>query len=118
MTTHAIPQRGRKADPNSKSGQIRALLATGMSVGDIAKRIGCTTALAYNVKAKMNGPKKRGPGRPAKATATKAPRASATTLATAGLDGILAAVKGAEKQRVKMRTALEKIQAVLAEALA
>ena len=116
MTTHANPQRGRKVDPNSKSGQIRALLATGMSVGDIAKKIGCTPALAYNVKAKMNGPKKRGPGRPAKAT-TMAPKAKATTLASSGLDGILAAVKGAEQQRVKMRAALEKISTVLAGVL-
>ncbi len=117
MTTHANPPRGRKVDPNSKSGQIRALLATGMSAGDIAKKVGCTPALVYNVKTQQNGAKKRGPGRPAK-TAGKPTRANAPTSTSAGLDGILAAVKGAEQERVKMRAALEKIQAVLASALA
>jgi len=62
----------------------------------------------------MNGPKKRGPGRPAKATATKA---KAATSATSGLDGLLAAVRGAEQERVKMRAALAKIQAVIAGVL-
>jgi len=117
MTTHANPQRGRKVDPNSKSGKIRALLASGMSAAEIAEKVGCTPALVYNVKAKAGGAKKRGPGRPAKAT-TKAPKAKATTSVSAGLDSILAAVKGAEQQRVKMRAALEKISAVLADALA
>lgn len=117
MTTRTNLKRGRKLDASSKSGQIRALLSTGMSANDIAEKVGCKPALVYNVKAKMNGPKKRGQGRPAKAT-TMAPTTKSVTSATAGLDGILAAVKGAEQQRVKMRAALEKIQAVLADALA
>lgn len=49
---------------------------------------------------------------------TKTPTTKSVTSATTGLDGILAAVKGAEQQRVKMRAALEKIQAVLASVLA
>ncbi len=110
-------KRGRQFDPNSKSGQIRTLLSTGMSANDIAKKVGCKPALVYNVKAKAAGAKKRGPGRPAK-TATKATGTSATMLATAGLGGILAAVMGAEQERVRLREALEKIQAVLASALA
>ncbi len=36
----------------------------------------------------------------------------------AGIEGILAAVKGAEQERAKMFAALQKIQVVLADALA
>jgi len=51
---------------------------------------------------------KRGPGRPPK-------------VATPGLDGlagIIDAVKNTERERAQLRGALEKIQAVLADALA
>ena len=106
-------KRGRQFDPNSKSGQIRALLASGMSANDIAKKVGCKPALVYNVKAKAGGAKKRGPGRPAKTT-----KAPSHTSAAAGLDGILAAVRGAEQERMRLRAALEKIHAVLADVLA
>jgi DNA invertase Pin-like site-specific DNA recombinase len=47
--------RGRKPDASSKSGKIRELLKTGMSANEIAKKIGCTTGLVYNVKARMGG---------------------------------------------------------------
>ncbi len=114
--TPAPAKRGRKSDPNSKSGQIRALLASGMSANEIAKKVDCKPALVYNVKAKAGGAKKRGPGRPAKA-ATKATQARATTSASAGLDDILAAVRGAEQERMRLWAAIEKIQAVLAGAL-
>jgi transposase len=108
---------GRKPDANSKSGQIRALLGSGMSTADIAKKVGCTTALVYNVKSAAGGsgkrspgkrsPGKRGPGRPRRAAA-------------AGFDGlndILAAVQQGEKQRTQMRAALERIQALVSDAL-
>ncbi len=107
--------RGRKPDSSSKSGQVRALLASGMAVADIAKKVGCTTGLVYNVKARMGGAKKRGPGRPAKAPTARTP---ATPGAIGGLDGILAAVKNAETERTRMRAALERIQSVIADALA
>ncbi len=83
-----------------------------MSAGDIAKQIGCTTALVYNVKAKVGGGgPKRGRGRP--------PKVSAGTSGSgfAGIDGILAAVKGAEQQRTQLRAALERIQGIVADAL-
>ena len=107
-------KRGRQPDANSKSGQIRELLKTGMSVGDIAKKIGCTPALVYNVKARVagGGAKKRGPGRPPKARTTAAPSG------LDGIAGILDAVKNSERERAQLRGALEKIQAILADALA
>jgi hypothetical protein len=111
-------RRGRQVDPSSKSGKVRALLATGMSASDIAEKVGCTTALVYNVKSTMGrggsgssgGGARRGPGRP---------RASAGGVsAIDGIAGILDAVRGADRERAQLRAALEKIQGVIADALA
>jgi hypothetical protein len=104
-------QRGRKPDAGSKSGKIRDLLSTGMSATDIAKKVGCTPALVYNVKARMGGggAAKRGPGRP---------RMTTGGASLGGFAGILDAVKNSERERAQMRAALEKIQALLADALA
>lgn len=108
-------KRGRQPDASSKSGQIRTLLGTGMSASDISKKLGCTPALVYNVKARMGGgTKKRGPGRPPKAKASSAPSMASMD----GLAGILSAVQGAERERVKLRGALEKIQTVLRDVMA
>jgi transposase-like protein len=103
-------KRGRKPDGNSKSAQVRALLATGMSAADIAKKVGCSTPLVYTIKSSMKrgGGAKRGPGRPPKAAS---PRLD-------GLAGILDAVKQSERERTQLRSALERIQAVIADALA
>jgi transposase len=97
---------------SSKSARVRALLASGMSPADIAKQVGCSTNLVYVVKSKSGGGKtkglsRRGPGRPPKATT-----------GMADLQGILAAVQVSERQRSAMRSALEKIQGIIAEALA
>lgn len=107
----ATKRRGRQPDANSKSGQVRSLLTTGMSAGDIAKKVGCTPALVYNVKARVEGggAKKRGPGRPPKAMA-----------APAGLDGILSildAVQNSARERTQLRGVLGRIQAIIAAAL-
>jgi hypothetical protein len=109
-------KRGRQPDANSTSGKIRELLKTDMSVGDIAKKLGCTPALVYNVKARAagGGKKKRGPGRPAKAKAT----ASSGGANLDGIAGILDAVKAAERERTQMRAALEKIGTILSDVLA
>jgi len=99
---------GRQPNGDSKSGQVRALLATGISAAEIAKKVGCTTGLVYVIKSKMGKSSKRGPGRPRK-------------VATPGLDGlagIIDAVKNTERERAQLRASLEKIQAVLADALA
>jgi len=100
-------KRGRKPDASSKSGKIRELLKTGMSPMDIAKKVGCTPALVYNVKARLAGPQKRGPGRPPKSAGTQLD----------GLSNLLAVVKGVEQERAMLRAALEKVQSVLAAAL-
>lgn len=105
--------RGRQIDPSSKSGRIRALLSSGMSAGEIAKKVGATTGLVYAVKSNMGKGKatasKRGPGRP---------RKTAASTGMDGLEGILAAVKNSERDRAEMRAALEKIQGVIAGVLA
>ena len=104
--------RGRQPDASSKSGQIRTLLATGMKAGEISKKLGCTAALVYNVKARMvSGAPTRGPGRPPKAAASAAPSMD-------GLSSILSAVQNAERERAKLRAALEKIQTVLRDVMA
>ncbi len=105
---------GRQVDPNSKSGKVRALLATGISAGDIAKKVGCTTALVYNIKSSMGkgggGGAKRGPGRPRST--------GSVSSSMDGIAGILDAVKSADRERAQLRAALEKIQTVLSDALA
>src|SRR5262245_12698223 len=100
--------RGRQPDASSKSGRIRELLSSGMSAGDIAKKVGCTPALVYNVKARMSGGPRRGPGRPPKARALVGSNGSAD---------LFAAIKNAEQRRSRMLAALERISTVLADAL-
>ena len=103
--------RGRKLDASSKSGQIRELLKTGMTPMEIAKKLSCTPALVYNVKARLaGGPKKRGPGRPPKVKGGGASRVD-------GLDGLLTAVRSVEKERNEMRAVLAKLQGILSSAL-
>ena len=114
---------GRKADASSKSGQIRALLGSDMSAAEIAKKVGCTTGLVYNIKSTMGKAGKRGAQRPRGTRGPGRPRKAAASAASAsaslnGLDGILAAVKSSERHRTQMRAALERIQAVVADALA
>jgi transposase len=92
-----------------RSPQVRTFLASSMSAADIAKKVGFTTGLVYVLKSKMKSAGKRGPGRPRKAS---------SPAGLDGLAGILEAVKGSEMQRAKLHGALEKIQAVIADALA
>ena len=99
---------GLRASGSSKSDQVRALLATGMSAADIAKKVGCSQPLVYIIKSQMGKSGKRSPGRPRKSA----------TPSMDGLEGIVAAVKNTERERTQLRGALEKIQAVLADALA
>jgi transposase len=105
-----------KDGKESKSAQVRALLATGMDTAAIAKKVGCSTNLVYVVKSGMGGtkgkrgrPTKRGPGRPRKATADASLN---------GLEGILAAVQNSSRERAQLRAALEKIQSVIEGVLA
>src|SRR5688572_12588193 len=100
----APARRGRQVDPSSKSGRVRALLASGMSASEIAAKVGCTTALVYNIKSSMGKTGKRGPGRPPKAAAAQLD----------GLAGIVDAVRNAERERAQLRSVLERLQAVIA----
>jgi hypothetical protein len=117
---------GRPVDAGSKSAKIRSLLGSGMSAAEIAKKVGSTTALVYNIKSSLSkspgggslgrgaaGAKagKRGPGRP---RTVNLPSASGLD----GLSGILDAVRSADRERAHLRSVLEKIQAVIADALA
>lgn len=108
-------RRGRRADPSSKSGNIRKLLGSGMTTAEIAKKVGCTVALVYNVKSKAQG----GSSKPKKARGRKpAGRpAGRAASATGDLSDILNAVKNSERERQQMRAALEKIAAVIDDAL-
>ena len=113
MATKTPRRRGRQNDPNSTSGKIRTLLKSGMSASDIAKKLKCTPALVYNVKARMGGggtAKRRGPGRP--------PKSASSSGSMDGIAGILEMVKNSDRERAQLRAVLEKIQAVLAGALA
>lgn len=107
-------KRGRKPDASSKSGKIRELLKTGMKPADIAKKVGCTPALVYNVKARASGgatkTRSKKAGRKAPASRTKA-------VAGDDLDAVLTAVKQSEQDRVALRRALERIESIVADAL-
>src|SRR5262249_55209787 len=102
--------RGRKLDSSSKSGQVRELLKSGMAPMDIAKKVGCTPALVYNVKSSLSGGAKK-LGRPRKS-------ALPATNGVVGLDSILHAVRNSQADLSRYRTVLERIGSMLSEALA
>ena len=110
MTTKS--RRGRRADPSSKSGKIRDLLSSGMTAKEIAKKVGCTIALVYNIKSKSVGGSKVIKAAPNRRTGLSAKTKNGD------LSAILTAVKNAENERIQMRAALEKISAVIQDALA
>jgi hypothetical protein len=105
----AVGQRGRKPDAGSSPARSANCSAPALSASDIAKKVGATPALVYNIKARMGGGgAKRGPGRP---------RSTGSGSSMDGLAGILDAVKGAERERSRLRAALERIQSILVDAL-
>ncbi|MCK5944128.1 MAG: hypothetical protein KAI24_19235 [Planctomycetes bacterium] len=109
-------KRGRKPDSNSKSGKIRELLAGGEKPADIAKKLGCTTGLVYNVRTRMAN---RSAGAAKKGVAKKAKRAPSGKMdEVAGLQALVRAVEGGEQDRLRMRGALERIRKVIDDALA
>jgi hypothetical protein len=100
--------RGRRADAGSKSSQVRELLATGMKATEIAKKVGCRLGLVYNVKARAAAK-----GRTRRA-AKPSPKVA---LVPTDLGGIVAAVRASQRDTEKMRAALVRIQALIADAL-
>lgn len=118
-------QRGRprkKAGISSKSDKIRTLLRRGMKPADIARQVGSTVQLVYNVKARDaaggGGGGGRGPGRPRGTAKARGGRRAAGGGTTSDLAGIVAAVHESERELVRLRGALERMQAVVADALA
>ncbi len=103
----AAGKAGRPVDSSSKSGRIRALLGSGASTAEIARKVGCTVQLVYNVKAASGMSAKRGRGRPRQSTSARLD----------GIAGILAAVQSSDRERGRLRAALERIQTVLANVL-
>jgi hypothetical protein len=116
-SSNAGRKRGRQMDAGSTSGKIRELLATGMSAGDIAKKLGCRPALVYNVKARMGMATKRGPGRPKGSKNAPKKPVAAVPAGLDGLSGIIAAVRNSEQQRAQLRATLERIHALVRSAL-
>ncbi|MGE3173046.1 MAG: hypothetical protein AB7O97_10515 [Planctomycetota bacterium] len=106
----APKRRGRTPSTTSKSARIRELLATGMSPMDIAKEVGATPGLVYQIRGPQGGGKRRGPGRPRKAGKAAA--------GANGLGGILQAVQHAERERQQLRKALEQLRAIVDDVLA
>ena len=115
-----VGRRGRTPDASSKSGRIRALLATGKSANEIAAEVGCTPALVYNVKSAMRG-KSGGAasgrrGRPASAKPGRG-GGNAQNGALGGLDMLLQSVRNAERERTHLRQVSERIQSVISDVL-
>lgn len=78
-----------------------------MSAASIAEQIGCTVGLVYNVKSRMGDAPKRGPGRQPKTRTT----------ATAGIDDFIESIRRGEKERERLRAALQHVAALVAEVL-
>ena len=93
------------SQPDSKSAKVRQLLAKGLPAGDIARQVGCTVGLVYNVKSRMG---KSSPQRPPLAADSWTPQV---------LDQIVAVVQRSEQERLRLRATLEKIARVIAQVL-
>ena len=99
--------RGRKPQPDSKSGKIRELLKAGQKPAEIAKTVKCSLPLVYNVRSRMSGG----------ASKRKSTPGAKANVVGGNLDELVAAVRRDEAERKRMRGALERIQAVLSDAL-
>ena len=97
----------------SKSLRIREMLQAGVKPMEIAKKVKCTPGLVYIVRSKMGGGGSTKKAKPAGRRGR--PRASAAI--SGDIDSIVAAVKSSEQERARMRSALERIQAILNDAL-
>ncbi|MCR9246067.1 MAG: hypothetical protein NXI31_13630 [bacterium] len=108
----------KPSKPTSKSAQIRKLLEGGAAPADIAKQVGCSLPLVYQVRTKMRGGGgKTAPKQRARATGA-ARKGTNMTDQLAQLSDIAAAVKNVEQDRTRLRATLEKIQTMIADALA
>lgn len=96
---------------DSKSARVRELLSAGESAAAIAKQVGCTVGLVYNVKSRMGSARKQA----GKRSPRRQPRSAAPS--SGDLQAIIAAVQTSERERVKLRSVLERISALISEAL-
>jgi len=96
--------RGRKPNPNSKSARVRELLATGMKPTEIAKTVGVSTGLVYGLKGRGASQKER-----------PAPRQSADK--ADGLENIVASIREGQRERERLRHALEQVRTLIDQAL-
>lgn len=97
------------AEHGSKSAEVRKLLAAGTPPADIAKKVGCTLGLVYNVKSRMSAGKQRRPGQPRRRRG-EAPSVD-------GLAGLVESIRQTQQQHQAMHTALERIGKIVAEVL-
>ncbi len=93
------------SQPDSKSAKVRQFLAKGLPAGDIARQVGCTVGLVYNVKSHMGKP------------ATQRRQLAAGSWTPQVLNQIVAVVQRSEQERLRLRATLEKIAQVIAQVL-
>jgi hypothetical protein len=91
----------------SKSARVRELLKLkeGLTPADIAKKVGCTVGLVYNVKSR--GELAKGPLRRSKRAAT----------ATLGLGGLAESIRQIEKEHAHLRAVLQRVADAIAKVL-
>jgi hypothetical protein len=98
-----------KGGSESKSGRIRELLKTGMSPAEIAKRVGSTVGLVYNVRSSDGGSaRKVGRVKPGR-RATRAPAGGSN----GHLAGVVSMLQDQARERARLLRAIEQIRAVL-----
>jgi hypothetical protein len=96
-----------RKNTNSKSDQIRTLLASGVAPADIAEQVGCSRNLVYVIRSKQGGPKKR------KAPRKTAPKPKSAGRSNGSIDRVeqfLASVKDLEREREELRGVLDSIR--------
>jgi hypothetical protein len=92
---------------DSKSARVRELLAQGVGAADIARQVGCTVSLVYDVKSRMGGAALR---RPAHAPQLR-------SNGSCSLDDFIETVRRSERERQRLRATLQAVARVIAEVL-
>jgi len=94
----------------SKSSKVRELLSLGAPASDIAKQVGCTLGLVYNVKARMSsGSAKRKPGRPA--------NSAGTATVTTDLDTLVDTLRRSQEEHDQLRATMQRLATLISEVL-
>lgn len=94
----------------SKSSKVRELLSLGAPASDIAKQVGCTLGLVYNVKARMSsGSAKRKPGRPTKS--------ASTGTGTTDLNTFIETLRRNQEEHDQLRATMQRLVTLISEVL-